>query len=289
MAKSEVYIENGMVRLGVQKQPPKSVTAAGDPPPANREDISAPLPDTAPAKTPPNSPTVRRAAQRKLSERTDTASFFKNKASFNRKKLPQIRQEFSFYTLWVRFSKYFLPAISLILVVLVGIWPSLNDQVKSFNLDAVQIQNGREGNLAMINARYRGVDEDRRQFSIRADSTSQNGQLDSVYELESPEADITMTDGTWLALSSSYGFYDRNSEQLDLLDQVNLYHDAGHEFKTNTARIYLKDNSAIGSSPITGQSPLGTLSAQGFKILEQGDVILFTGKSRLTLYATPGK
>ncbi len=290
MAKSKVYVENGMIRLGAKRPPPHISTHAQRPTEIPELTNSKSITDKATkdkAATKHAKPTIRRAAQRKLTERTDTASFFENRAHFDRKKLTNIRREFSFYTFWVRFSKYFLPVFSLLLVVIVGIWPSLNAEKNSFNLEAIQIQDGSEGNLAMINARYRGMDKQHRQFSVRAESTSQNGQLDAVYELDKPEADIIMADGTWLALSSNYGFYDRSSQQLDLLDQVNLYHDAGHEFKTHTASISLKDNSASGSSPIQGQSPLGRLTAEGFKIIQQGDIIQFKGKSRLTLYARP--
>ena len=275
MVRSKLYIKNGTAQRGTEKQAPNL--------PLTRQSCpSAPASEEV-ASSPQHS--VQPPAQHKTVGKVDTSSFFKNKSSFNRKKLPQIRQEFSLYTLWVQFSKYFLPIISLILVVIVGIWPSLNEPIKNFNLDSIHMQQREEGNLAMINARYRGIDKERRRFSIRAASTSQNRQLDTIYELEKPEADIIMTDGTWLALSSSYGFYDRESQQLDLLDQVNLYYNAGHEFQTNTAHLSLEDNSAYGSSPIKGQSPIGKLSAQGFKILEQGNIILFTGKSYLTLYA----
>jgi lipopolysaccharide export system protein LptC len=36
--------------------------------------------------------------------------------------------------------------------------------------------------------------------------------------------------------------------------------------------------------PIQGQGDFGLLSAQGFKLVDKGKIIYFTGKSKLTLH-----
>ena len=43
------------------------------------------------------------------------------------------------------------------------------------------------------------------------------------------------------------------------------------------------NGTAEGHEPIEGEGPFGHASGQGFRILEHGDVIIFTGQSHLEL------
>jgi lipopolysaccharide export system protein LptC len=48
----------------------------------------------------------------------------------------------------------------------------------------------------------------------------------------------------------------------------------------------MKQGEASGDKPVTGQGPVGTIRSAGFRILERGKRVIFTGKSRLVLYRT---
>ena len=65
---------------------------------------------------------------------------------------------------------------------------------------------------------------------------------------------------------------------------MNVFHDAGHEFNTPKARFNLNDHSASGDDAVDGQGPLGTLQAEGFRIFDGGDRVLFTGKAKMVVY-----
>jgi len=45
----------------------------------------------------------------------------------------------------------------------------------------------------------------------------------------------------------------------------------------------MSKGSAEGDDPIEGHGPFGTIVAEGFRIENQGEVIVFTGKARLLL------
>ena len=99
-----------------------------------------------------------------------------------------------------------------------------------------------------------------------------------------PKADIGVKDGTWLVLTANSGVYNQKIKVLDLKGAVNLFHDSGFEFNTETAKVNLEQGIAEGKVPIKGQGPFGQLDAQGFRIENKINRIYFTGKSKLTLY-----
>ena len=110
-----------------------------------------------------------------------------------------------------------------------------------------------------------------------------NPQADEI-ELTNPKTDITLEDGSWLALTADRGRYFQSRQILDLFGMVNLFHDSGYEFQSTRAHIDLVAGTAEGDQPITGQGPFGELTAEGFRILDKGRTIHFTGKAKLVIY-----
>ena len=99
-----------------------------------------------------------------------------------------------------------------------------------------------------------------------------------------PKADITLDDGTWLVLTAKNGVFRQVKKTLDLTGAVNLFHDSGYEFQTSKAKIDLQKGLARGSAPVRGQGPFGELQGEGFRLLNKGKTIVFTGKSKLVIY-----
>ena len=105
-----------------------------------------------------------------------------------------------------------------------------------------------------------------------------------LYRLDRPKADITLGDGSWVALTAKDGLYRREDRVLRLRGGVSLFHDSGTEFITETALVDLAGHAAEGDERVRGHGPFGLLESEGFRILERGDRIVFTGKSTLTLF-----
>jgi len=92
-----------------------------------------------------------------------------------------------------------------------------------------------------------------------------------------------------LVLTAAKGIYGRTAESLDLEGSVVLYHDSGYEFLTEKAKIDLERSIAEGDVPVRGQGPFGNLQAEGFRLVDKGKTIYFTGKSKLVIYPGAGK
>ncbi|HMB75208.1 MAG TPA: LPS export ABC transporter periplasmic protein LptC [Kiloniellaceae bacterium] len=196
---------------------------------------------------------------------------------------PRLSQR-NHYSVFVHWMKFLLPALACALILLVVAWPQIAPDEKLFQVEPIKNAAQEAQNLNMINARFSGFDDKEQPFTVTADMATQRpGEKDRV-ELQRPKADITLQDGTWLALTAKVGYYDRETELLDLVGAVNLFHDEGFEVRTEKAQVDLKNGVASGNVPVESQGPSGTLTSEGFRILDKGDIVIFTGKSKLVLY-----
>lgn len=188
------------------------------------------------------------------------------------------------YSQFVGLMKLVLPIIAAILIALVVIWPKLQPIEEGFRIGISSISPEEAENLYMVNARYMGLDERNQPFMITAEAATQANPESDLVVLELPKADIILADGVWLALAAESGAFHRTDQTLDLLGSVNLFHDAGYEFRTLSAHVDLPAGTAQGNDPVMGQGPFGILRAEGFRLFDKGARILFTGKARLVLY-----
>jgi lipopolysaccharide export system protein LptC len=188
------------------------------------------------------------------------------------------------YSLFVNSMKVFLPALAAALIILVVAWPQLVPDENSFQIEIIKNAAEQAKNLAMINAKYDGVDEEGRPFTVTADMATQLSDQRTQIELQLPKADMTLNDGTWLALNAKVGNYDRDAELLDLRGDVSLFHDRGFEMTTESAQVNLAEGTAQGDQAVEGHGPVGILRAEGFQVLDRGSRIIFTGQSQMIFF-----
>ena len=176
--------------------------------------------------------------------------------------------------------KYLLPVLAMSLLALVVAWPQLVPSEDRLRIDLAAVGPAGGSKPQVLNPRVLGIDTQSRPFQITADLGSRTQSEDGrdVYLFDQPKADITMSDGSWVAVTSDNGRYEEASKTLYLRDNVNLFHDSGYEFTTQSARFDVLNDSASGGPPF------GTLESEGFRVLDGGERIIFTGKARMTIY-----
>jgi lipopolysaccharide export system protein LptC len=190
------------------------------------------------------------------------------------------------YTRFVTMMKIILPLIAAVLVGLVVVWPQFRDVREGFRIEIARLTHSM-GGQEVSNARFTGTDTRGRPYTVIADSAAQaDGQAD-VIQLERPKADITMQGGNWIASSADVGRFRRSDQILDLVGGVALFHDQGFEMHSSSARLDLKGGTAEGDEKVDGHGPTGTISAEGFRVLDNGARVFFTGPARLVLRPEP--
>lgn len=184
---------------------------------------------------------------------------------------------------FVGMMKWALPISAVAMLALVAIWPGGMPTTPPMELS---FANGGKLSLdpGMVKARYVGVDDKSRPFVVTAERARPAAGDDEIILLERPEADITLNDGTWLALSATAGSYHRIHRTLDLEGPVSLFSDNGFEFTAETAHVDFAAGTVESERPVHGQGPLGLLDADRFHASDRGRRLFFTGSVRMTLY-----
>jgi lipopolysaccharide export system protein LptC len=214
---------------------------------------------------------------------------------------------------WLLALKIGLPLIAVICVAYIVIWSRI--QLPNITINPVQATSDAakpSSDVTVAKVKYDGVDAKNRPFSITAEAATQpdnnppadpnaalppgapdeNAQQakpaapkpDSIINLKQIIADMTMTDGAWVAVTADAGVYDRDASTVDLSGNVTLFHDTGLQFETDAAKVDLKNDTAEGDQPVEGQNPDGTLAAEGFQVLNGGHTIVFLGRSYMKIY-----
>jgi lipopolysaccharide export system protein LptC len=180
--------------------------------------------------------------------------------------------------LFITFTKWMLPLGALLLLASIALWPEIGHMRDTVR---IAIEQTSAAGATLTNARYRGIDEHGRPYTVTAATAQQDGP-DRI-NLTTPRGDTTLTGGTWLMLQSKRGVYLQHSEQLDLSQDVTLYRDDGTTMTTSSASIDLKAGAAASGQPTHAEGPFGTLDAQGFTMTDKGTAIQFSGPAHLFL------
>jgi lipopolysaccharide export system protein LptC len=212
-------------------------------------------------------------------EERHTGGYLMGVAS-TRDRMPPTPRRIARRRLLITVTKWVLPLAALALLALIALWPEIDRASTRARLTMNHVSGELDGGK-VIDARYNGVDEKGRPYTVTA-ATAWQIDVERV-GLTLPKGDITLENGTWLMLTSKEGTFIQHANQLDLVKEVTLYRDDGTTMHTESASIDLKAGAAAGSEPVHVEGPFGVLDAQGFTVMDKGTAIDFPGPAHVVL------
>ena len=180
----------------------------------------------------------------------------------------------------ITMTKWVLPLAAMALLAMIALWPEIDAATTKARLAMTHVS-GEVAGGKVIDARYKGVDEKGRPYTLTA-ATAWRINAQKV-GLTLPKGDITLKNGTWLMLTSKEGTFIRGLNELDLVKDVTLYRDDGTTMHTESATIDMKAGAAAGSEPVHVEGPFGGPDAQGFTVMDKGSAIDFPGPAHVIL------
>jgi lipopolysaccharide export system protein LptC len=193
------------------------------------------------------------------------------------------------YSRFVALMKFLLPAVAVGLLLLIVAWPRLQAGLDRLRLSFTRLDLSEAGDLRMVNARFAGIDKQHRPYVLTADVARQMPDRNDLMALEGPKGDITLQSGAWLALTAFTGVYLSQGQLLDLFGDVKVFHDRGYELTTDTAHVDMAAGTAEGNDAVQGQGVFGDVTSEGFRLLDHGQTIIFTGKAKLHIAPRPSQ
>lgn len=203
------------------------------------------------------------------------------------------------YTWIVRAGRYALPAVALVLAGVV-IATLMKDPVQDHLSQLPEQERTLPGQSALEGARYEGLDTEGRPFVLTADkalrvlppnataSDLAPAQGETV-DLVRPKAALTMSGDKSLELTASEGRFVQDNSTLDLKGGVTLSDQAGNEIWVDNVNVNLTDNALVSDTPVKGHGPDGTIDAEGLRLEQGGERVIFEGRTTLTLPAKKDK
>ena len=214
---------------------------------------------------------------------TDNPNHEADSATIWQPRQSEVAQSVAQYSRFVSAMKVALPVAAGILLLLVVLLPQFRSDDARFRIGMDLVKSSSSDTLSMTNARYFGTDEKGQPYSVTAQGVRQRSKEDKAIDLVSPRAEINLTNGTYLQAAASQGLYDRDNEKLDLSGEVTVFQDQGNQIKTSQAVVKLKEGTATGRQPVSGEGPYGTMQAEGgFDMSDNGRSMKFYGPARVT-------
>jgi len=175
------------------------------------------------------------------------------------------------------FLRVALPAVALLVLIALIIWPVLRPNTISKTVVA------NIPDLVVKNLHFTGLDSKNEAYSVSAVKATRPKGLNNIYDLDKPEGELTLTGGAWLAVKSQLGRYDQDTHKLWLGGNVQVFHDQGYQFTSDEAQVDLNENYAWGEKPVLIQGNFGEIRGQGFRLLDSGHVMIVKGPAHAVL------
>lgn len=183
-------------------------------------------------------------------------------------------------TMLVRFVKFAVIGIAALTIIGL-IWAIIgNRTIDRFTLSYSTVDVGKQ-QPAMASPKLQGVDEDQQPYTVTADKAVQQ-DADHV-DLSNIQADISLKDGSWVNLTAARGAMNIVEKTIQLDGNVQMYHDSGVTFITDSAMVNVDNGLIRGNSQISGQGDMGTVRADSFIIWSKQKKLRFSGHVKLVL------
>ena len=183
------------------------------------------------------------------------------------------------YTLYINLVKKTLWILSIVLIILIFFNKSLKIYLE---LDLKEEFNEIGSNQIIENPQFLSTDKKNRPFILKAKKAKRKESTKNIFILDSPSGNLENNNG-FISLKSINGKFDQDKEMLFLFNDVRFENEIGYKFSTEDAYINLNSNEVFGDKKIRGFNDEGEINSEGFKIIDQGNKIIFFGKAKLVI------
>ena len=127
-----------------------------------------------------------------------------------------------------------------------------------------------------------GIDKKNQPFKVMADKAIRLKQQPNIFKLEEPTGEINSGEEKFF-LSGDTGIFNKNVDQLQIKGNVKFNDENNMIFTTSEMYFDFKKEVLSGNKKVNGKKNNSVIVSEGFKILDDGEQIFFTGKTKLRL------
>lgn len=193
------------------------------------------------------------------------------------------KQEMSRHTQIIRLTKLLLPSIAALLIGLLIIFPSLKETNDEFSIDITIPKKGELEKLHMENTTFYITDKDNKVNNFTAQNVDETAPGSKLIKLTNPDGVLPMKDAAWINIKSPVGYYNQNTNVLTLQNDVDMFYSDGMTGKTEEMTFDFNADKGWGNKEVTSEGIFGSLRSQGFEFYSKKNLLIFTGKTYITV------
>ena len=192
-------------------------------------------------------------------------------------------------TMWTRRAKIMrwiklaLPSLAALLIGLLIVLPGLQTDDDRFELDVTRPKKGELEKLHMENTVFYITDADNQVNNFNADKIDETEPGSKLIKLINPQGIIPGDGQDWVNIEAPVGYFNQNTNILQLLEDVELFHSSGMTGNSTEMFFDFNQSKAYGGKPVTVDSENGHIEAEGFEYYNKKNLIIFTGKTHITI------
>lgn len=187
------------------------------------------------------------------------------------------------HSVMVGILKLLLPLIAVLLIVLVIMWPTIEEQVEAGGPTEGTPEFQASGEAQIINPRFTGLDEAGRPFEIEGDLAYQDIDNPELIDLDNLRGTINLSDDETARIESDFGHFDQNKGEVELRGNVVVSHDQGAVFRTGEIIVNINENHVWGNEAVEAETDEAHVTATGFEVLDGGATVIFRGPARMVI------
>jgi lipopolysaccharide export system protein LptC len=186
------------------------------------------------------------------------------------------------YSKFVRAMRIALPFAAAVLIGVIVLYSIINKPAAQIAL-SYETMEETAGLVAMTAPRFNGIDRDGRFYIVTADEAKRPaGKFDKI-ELQMVHAEIKEGSEARLVMNASKGTIDADANHLVFGPQVWVDLQDGFTFNTDHAFADLTTGTIVGKTPVRGDSPFGTFSADRFELIRSQQIVRLSGNVTFTI------
>jgi lipopolysaccharide export system protein LptC len=187
----------------------------------------------------------------------------------------------SWHVRWLRLSLPVGIAAALLAVIIADYLPPLGAIRLPGELGQLVIKGTK---ITMQQPKISGFSSDGRPYNFTAISAAQDITKPDFLELTKVHATMQESDGSTVEVTAPRGSYDLKSEILTLNDDVAFVSSTGYAARLTIAVIDTRKGDLVSERPVWVKLLNGFLNAKRLDIVDNGDVLRFSGGVSMTLH-----
>ena len=185
------------------------------------------------------------------------------------------------YSTAVKSTKYFFVILSFGLITL-ALYNNNSLKVNLVSTDTKITDEFYDSNQILIGPSFLGLDKKKQPFKISASKAFKINSDKEVFNLENPKGEL-IKDGEFFFLEGNNGIFNKPQQILELKGKVIFSDKKMFSFNTSEATMDFNKKVIVGEKKVKGKKINSTIFAEGFKIEQKTNKIIFKGKSKLVL------